>query len=179
MCYLKAIANHGLHITSSFSFALHSFIDVDWADSVDDCKFTYGYLIYLGNTLVFWKSRKQRIVVHSFTEVKYKALTDDTTKIVWIRSILLELHLPFISIPILWCDNLGPTYLSMDPIFHACTKHIKVDYYFFHDIVATKEFKVWFISSKNQLADVLIKYLPYATFVHLRFKLDIESPPSP
>lgn len=86
--YLKATVNHGLHITSSFSFALHGFIDVNWAYSVDNRKSTYGYLVYLGNTLVFWKSRKQRIVVYSSTEVKHKALTDGITKIVQILSIL-------------------------------------------------------------------------------------------
>jgi len=37
----------------------------------------------------------------------------------------------------IWYDNLGATYLSVKPIFHARTKHIEVDYHFICDRVAT------------------------------------------
>ena len=61
---------------------------------------------------------------------------------------------------ILWCDNLGATYLSVNLIFHACTKHVEVNYHFVRDRVAKKEIVVRFISSQDQLADVLTKPLP-------------------
>ena len=37
------------------------------------------------------------------------------------------------------CDNLSAIYLSVNPIFHACTKHVEVDYYFIRDMVAKKD----------------------------------------
>jgi hypothetical protein len=61
--------------------SLNGFTDIDWASSVDNKKSIGGYLVYLSNTFVSWKFRKQRTVVRSSTEAKYKALADDTAKI--------------------------------------------------------------------------------------------------
>ena len=73
--------------------------------------------------------------------------------------------------PMIWCDNLGAIYLSVNLIFYARTKHVEVDYYFVHNRVAKKDIQIHFISSKNQLVDVLTKPLIIASFTDLRFKL--------
>jgi len=44
--YLKGTKSYGFHITRGSSFALHGFIDADWAGSIDDRKSTGGYLIF-------------------------------------------------------------------------------------------------------------------------------------
>jgi hypothetical protein len=48
--YLKATVSFGLHMTRNSSFSLHGFIDVDWAGSVDDRKYTGAYLVFSGYT---------------------------------------------------------------------------------------------------------------------------------
>jgi hypothetical protein len=37
-------------MTRNSSFSLHGFIDVDWAGSVDDRKYTGAYLVFSGYT---------------------------------------------------------------------------------------------------------------------------------
>jgi hypothetical protein len=72
---------------------------------------------------------------------------------------------------------LGVTYLSANLIFHTWTKHVEVDYHFVRDWVAKKEIQIRFISSKDQLADVLTKSLSYSTFALFRSKLHVDNPP--
>jgi hypothetical protein len=59
----------------------------------------------------------------------------------------------------LWCDNLGATYLSANPVFHARMKHIDVDFHVVQERVTRRLLDIQFISSKDQLADGLTKPL--------------------
>jgi hypothetical protein len=63
----------------------------------------------------------------------------------------------FSHAPILWCDNLGATYLSANPVFHARTKHIEIDFHYVRERVASGSMIVKFISSGDQLVDIFTK----------------------
>jgi hypothetical protein len=145
--YLKGTTSYGFHITRGSSFALHGFTNADWVGSIDDRKSTAGYLVFFGQTPISWKFGKQRIIARSSTEAEYIALADDTAKVIWLQYFLIDLQVPSISAPTIWYDNLGATYLSANPIFHACTKHVEVDYHFVYDWAAKKEIQICFIPS--------------------------------
>jgi hypothetical protein len=59
--------------------------------------------------------------------------------------------------PVLWCDNLRATYLTANPVSHARTKHIEIDFHFVRERVAEGALQVKFISSSDQLVDVFTK----------------------
>jgi histone deacetylase 1/2 len=141
------------------------------AGSIDDCKFTYGYLVFFGQMLISWKYNKHCTVARSSTEVEYKTLANGTAEF------LTDLQVPSVSAPTIWCDNLGVTYLFANLIFHARTKHVEVDYHFVRDRVAKKKIQICFIPSQDQLIDVFTKPLSAASFTAFRFKLRVDPPP--
>ena len=85
--------------------------------------------------------------------------------------------LPSSPPPILWCDNIGATYLAVNPLFHARTKHIELDFHYVRDQVQQKQITVQFISSKDQLADSLTKPLSPRKFPDTLTNLNMRSLP--
>ena len=104
------------------------------------------------------KIKKQLTVARSSTEAEYKALVDGTTEVIWLQYLLRHLQILFASAPTIWCDNLCATYLSANPIVHARTKHIEVDYYFVRDRVAKKEIQIILSPLKINLYMVLLSH---------------------
>ncbi|XP_019150324.1 PREDICTED: uncharacterized protein LOC109147141 [Ipomoea nil] len=146
--------------------------DSDWAGCPVDRKSTSGFAVFQGSNLVSWLSRKQRTVARSSTEAEYKALADVAAEVMWVVSLLCELGLHSRQPSTLWCDNLGATYLCANPVFHARTKHVEIDYHFVRDKVASGDFLVNFVSTKDQIADILTKPIPGPRFTLLRDKLN-------
>jgi hypothetical protein len=151
---------------------INAFADSDWAGCSDDCKSTSSYLVYLGDNLISWCSKKQSTVARSSTEAKYRGLTMVTVEVVWLQMVIHELGL-MVPVTTLWCDNLGATFLASNPTFHAPTKHIELNYHFVREKVADGTVHVRFVCSKDQEADVLTKPLSTTRFQLLRNKLTV------
>jgi hypothetical protein len=112
-------------------------------------------------------------VSRSSTEAEYKALADATTELIWTEALLRELGVTLKQKPCLWCDNLGATYLSANPIFHARTKHIEIDFHFVRQRVANKLLDIRFISSKDQVTDGFTKALHVKNLVAFKCNLNL------
>ena len=172
--YIKHTVSLGLQFRRSSSTLVSAFSDADWAGCVDDRKSTGGFAVFFGSNLISWSARKQATVSRSSTEAEYKSLANATAEIIWVESLLHELGIKQPRISCLWCDNLGATYLSANPVFHGRTKHIEIDFHFVRERVAEKKLDIRFIPSKDQVVDGFTKALPAKSFEEFKRNINIE-----
>ena len=74
----------------------------------------------------------------------------------------------------MWCDNLGATYLSANPVFHARTKHIEIDFHFVRERVAQKLLEIKFIPTGDQVADGFTKPLQIRQLQAFKNNLNLD-----
>ena len=122
-----------------------------------------------------WISIKQCTVARSSTEAEYHAIAAAATELDWVKSLFLKLIVPKRSPPTLFSNNLDATYLSVNPVFHSCMKHLAIDYHFVRDLVQSFKLCVVYVSIGDQLADALIKSLSRPRLFSLCNKIDFIS----
>lgn len=171
--YLAGTSKHGLHLTKSDHLNLVGFSDSDWASDPDDRRSISGFCVYLGNNLVYWCSKKQHSVSRSSTEAEYQSLAQVTAEILWLTSLLHELGIST-STPIVWIDNLSAVSLAANPVLHARTKHIELDFHFVREKVADNKVQVRHVPSIDQVADVLTKPLSLQSFTRFRDRFNVQ-----
>jgi hypothetical protein len=144
---------------------------VDWAGCPTTRRSTTGYCTFLGTNIISWCSKKQHTISRSSTEAKYRAMTNTTAELTWLTYIFKDLRISLSHPPILYCDNISALYMTINHVFHARNKHIKLDYHFVREQVALGLLVTKHVSSANQIADIFTKPVPKAALVYFRNKL--------
>ena len=127
-----------------------------------------GFYVFLGMSLISWKSKKHQIISCSSTEAEYRALATVSCEVIWLKNLFQELQIPTLTLATFFCDNQATIYIANNSIFHERTKHIELDCHFVRDRVIDGSIKLLPICSSNQLVDALTKPLNAATLcLHL------------
>ncbi|KAL0424027.1 UNVERIFIED_CONTAM: Retrovirus-related Pol polyprotein from transposon RE2 [Sesamum radiatum] len=177
--YLIGTPTTGLFFPSSNTFQLTTYVDADWGACVDSRRSVTGYCVFLGSSLISWKTKKQNTVSRFSAEAKYRAMAAGVCELQWISFLLDEFRIP-VTTPIpFWCDNQAALHITANLVFHELTKHLDIDCHVVRDKYKDGFISPSFISSKLQLADIFTKSLSGPSFHSLLSKLGLLSVRSP
>ncbi|XP_039117786.1 uncharacterized mitochondrial protein AtMg00810-like [Dioscorea cayenensis subsp. rotundata] len=167
---------HYGHLLQS-TLQLQPYSDTTWASSPDDRVSVTGYCVFLGSSLVIWKTKKQQTVAKSSAEAEICALASIVHEVLWIRSILLDFGVPIHSpIPINY-DSTGALQIAADLVKHELTKHIGVDAHFIHCHVRAHTVPLHYLPTEVKVADFFTKAQTRDQHLFMLSKLKTHDPP--
>ncbi|KAL0404416.1 UNVERIFIED_CONTAM: Retrovirus-related Pol polyprotein from transposon RE2 [Sesamum radiatum] len=131
--YLKGTSSLGLFFGVDSPLTLSAFSDSDSTSCLDTRRSVTGYCIFLGGSLVSWKTKKQATVSRSSAETEYRSMASTVCKLLWISYILGDFGIN-VSSPIPFhCDNKVAIHITENPVFHERTKHLDIDCHIVRD----------------------------------------------
>lgn len=174
--YLKYTVNFGLCYSSNndsrFKIDLKAYVDSDYASDINDRKSVSGFVILINNNVVGWCSKKQSVVAQSSSESEFLAMSACMSECLFLSHMLEEILMSVYPIYV-YEDNQGC--IKMAHTYETKrTKHIDVKHHFVKDMVNEGKFKIVYVPTNEQLADIMTKALPLGKFEHFRNKLVIN-----
>lgn len=168
----------GILLASQSAAELQAYCDSDWASCPITRKSTTGYCIFLGDSPISWKAKKQTVVARSSAEAEYRAMALTTCEISWLKHLLKDLGLTDLPPAILHCDNQAALAIAPNPVLHEKTKHVEIDCHYVRDELKAGNIITKKVSSTDQVADIFTKILPVQLHQSHVHKLASHSPSS-
>jgi hypothetical protein len=187
--YLLGTRDKGLILKPTNEITLDMYADADfaglWNSNTDEqdstrVKSRSGHVILLGNCPLLWSSKLQTEIACSTMEAKFIALSSAMRDLIPARQILQALG-KALNIPVpeganlkstIFEDNNGCLQLATVPKMTPRSKHIAVKYFWFRSQVGPNTgISIQKCDTKDMLADIFTKGLPFDQFAVLREKL--------
>ena len=158
--YLKGTKDIKLTLgTSRRSNELWAYTDSDWAEDQIDRKSNSGFVCFLSNSPIMWKSKKQTIVATSSAEAEYIAMSTAAKEIIWIRRLIEGFGLQQNGPTPVHSDSMSAIAMVSNPKSGSKTKHIDTKFHHVKDLVSNKVLKLEYVPTERNVADVLTKPL--------------------
>ena len=172
LTYLRGTIHHCLKYDSK-EIKLIGFTESDWGGYETNGRSTIGGCFSLGAAMISWMSRKQDHIALNSAEAEYVAACEIGKEVVWLRKLLTYLFEKSLGPTVINCDNQSCIKMSGDPMFHSRMKHINNKFHFIRNLVQGGIVKLEYVSTDEQVIDILTKALPNKKFEYLRNMLGL------
>ena len=136
-------------------------------------------MVFLGDSPIDWKTKKQYTVSMSSAEAEYRAMAFAVKEVKWIVPLLEDLGAKVAKPVRYYCDNKAAIHIAANPVFHERTKHLERDCHSVRDAVKVGLITTIHVKTKDQIADLLTKALGRPQFEALSSKLGVQDLHSP
>ncbi|KAL4287593.1 hypothetical protein AHAS_Ahas19G0201700 [Arachis hypogaea] len=107
-------------------------------------------------------------------KVEYGAMADLVAKLIEIKNLLIDLRIRLPTSLMIHNDNLNALLLATNPILYVKSKFFKTELHFVQDYGSIQAIEVSHVPKNVQIANVLIKVLSTAAFLHFRHQLRVK-----
>ena len=162
-------------MTKRADCTITAYCDSEWATCSDSRKSVSGYIVFLGDSPIGWKSKKQTTISLSSAEAEYRAIRKVVGELVWLERLLGELT-ESCKLPIsVFCDSQATIHIAKNPVFHERTKHIEVDCHFVRNKLQEGLITLHHVSTSEQMFDILTKALSGPSHSNILHKLSVTT----
>jgi hypothetical protein len=161
VAYLKGTKMNGIKLGENVDNELFAYADSDWAGDIEDRISVSGGMMFWGDSIISWFSRKQSMVCLSTAEAETHALVDVGKEVIYVQNLVAEILKFFdmgeLQVPIVYTDNQP----AIDAVLggKGRTKHYDIRVKFLAKNVVDKVFVIFKVDSRDNKADLLTKVL--------------------
>jgi hypothetical protein len=155
--YLSGTIDYKLTYTNDKNTApkIISYCDASFANCEDNFS-TTGYVIFFKGNLIQWKSKKQQVPSASTTVAEIYALIECLKESIYLKEMISELTQEQIELEI-FCDNKATIAIATNEIVNGKSKYILSKIAFLRYHLKMKTYKLNYIQTNANLADILTK----------------------
>jgi hypothetical protein len=154
--------------SSESEFKLIAFTDSDWAGCKKSRRSQSGGVIFAAGGPILWHSTRQPIVTLSSAEAELTALTVIVKELMWLRKICWDLNVRQTSPTLVLCDNIAAMQIAEESSIKRKTKHTDTYYMFVRDEIEDGNIELEYVSTLDNVADILTKGCLPGVFTRLR-----------
>ena len=95
----------------------------------------------------------------------------------WMKQTLTDIQVEYDEPIPIYCDNTSSISISKKTVMHSKMNNIPIKYHFLQEQVVENNIRVEYVGTKEQVADIFTKPLPWEVFEYLHQRLGVISTP--
>ncbi|GKB15425.1 ribonuclease H-like domain-containing protein [Tanacetum coccineum] len=155
--YLNGSPGSGIQINKTGNLKLRAYADSDRAMCPATRKSVFGYCIFLGDSLVTWKSKRQSTLSRCSVEAEYRSMAFATGEVIWLSNLLGDMGVKNLLPVVMYYDNSSALHIAANPVFHEKSKHFEINVHLVREKVASGVINTKKIHTTQQIVDILTK----------------------